>query len=383
MRTRPKENQSNFKRAAVELSQTLPYLQEPYSRRAWGNGLHSLCSYQGKLKPSIAHFLVKFFTNSGDRVLDPMSGCGTIPLEAFLQGRHAMGNDLQELGYILTRAKVQTGLESEVASVLKDILQHIEKRKNKQNLSRYDTFGFNGKIPEYFDEMTLREVLAAREYLKLNPCRSWGQAIVYSSLLHILHGNRPYALSRRSHSVIPLKPSGEFDYRGLAPRLKAKMERTLACSIPEHVLAGTATQLPYSELPYDNEIDVVITSPPFAASTRFYVSNWMRLWLSGWEPQDFKTRPKQFLEYQQKKSMDAYIEFFNCCGRWLRPNGKLIMHVGKTKACNMAEELIMRAEDKFELVYFFDEDVTSREKFGIKDQGATTLHQYLFFRLID
>lgn len=383
MITETKGNQSNFKRAAVEFSQTLPHLQKPYSQRAWGNGLHSLCSYQGKLKPSIAHFLVKFFTNPGDRVLDPMSGCGTIPLEAFLQGRYPIGNDLQELGYILTRAKVQTGPESKVLSVLKDILKHILKRKNKQDLSKYATFGLNGKIPEYFNEMTLREVLAAREYIKQNPCRLWEQAIVYSSLLHILHGNRPYALSRRSHPVTPFKPSGEFAYRELASRIKAKVKRTLACSIPGHALAGTATQLPFSKLHLDNEIDAVITSPPFAESTRFYNSNWLRLWLAGWEPQDFETRPKQFLEYQQKKSMDVYKEFFNCCARWLRPNGRLIMHAGQTKACNMAKELIKLAGDKFELVYYFDEDVTNREKFGIKDQGATLSHQYLFFCLIE
>ena len=30
-----------------------------------------------------------------------------------------------------------------------------------------------------------------------------------------------------------------------------------------------------------NELDAVITSPPFFDSTRFYLGNWMRLWFCG------------------------------------------------------------------------------------------------------
>ena len=40
--------------------QELPYCREPYSKKNWGNPNHSLCSYQGKLKPAIANFLVQF-----------------------------------------------------------------------------------------------------------------------------------------------------------------------------------------------------------------------------------------------------------------------------------------------------------------------------------
>ena len=31
------------------------------------------------------------------------------------------------------------------------------------------------------------------------------------------------------------------------------------------------------------EADVIITSPPFADSIRFYMQNWMRLWFCGWK----------------------------------------------------------------------------------------------------
>jgi DNA modification methylase len=378
------KDDTNYQDKAEQFAKSLPHLEQPYSSKNWGHKLHSLCSYQGKLKPAIAHFLINQFTSPKDIVLDPMSGCGTIPLEAFLQGRYPLGNDLQELGYILTKAKIDRGEKEEVYLVLDDLLNYIETNKNHQDLSIYQDFGFNGKLPEYFNQETFKEILTARNYLKLNPCTSWGQALVYSCLLHILHGNRPYALSRRSHSVTPFKPTGDFEYRPLAPRITDKINRMLEIEYPENLLSGMATQLPFSKLNnlYKNQVDVVITSPPFVASTRFFVTNWMRLWLAGWEKDDFTSRQEQFLEYQQKKSLDIYFKFFEDCAKWLKPQGKLIMHVGKTKSCNMAEELIKRSHQYFQLIYSFDEDVVGREKFGIKDQGATQSHQYLFFRRI-
>lgn len=54
-----------------KVMQELPYCQPPYSKKNWGNPNHSLCSYQGKLKPAIANFLVQTFVPKGGRVLDP------------------------------------------------------------------------------------------------------------------------------------------------------------------------------------------------------------------------------------------------------------------------------------------------------------------------
>src|SRR5687767_521988 len=85
---------------------TLPYRVAPYSSRAWGHPLHSLCSYQGKLKPALGHWLVRQFTQPGDLVIDPLSGVGTIPFEAALLGRRSIANDLSPLAATVARAKV-------------------------------------------------------------------------------------------------------------------------------------------------------------------------------------------------------------------------------------------------------------------------------------
>lgn len=357
---------------------SLPYKNTPYGSRNWGHSLHSLCSYQGKLKPAIAHFLVKYFTKEGDHVLDPMSGSGTIPLEAFLNRRIAFAGDLQRLGFILSRAKVGKPNPDLVLKEADNLIKYIKQNKKNVKIHEYDDFGFNGKIPEYFHPDTLVEVLVARSYLKQKKCDSVERGLVFSSLLHILHGNRPYALSRRSHPVTPFKPRGEYEYRDIESRLYAKLARSLDSYEHEEYFPGNAYRSPFEKLTFNEEIDSIITSPPFTASTRFYSSNWMRLWMSGWEPEEFKSKPKDFLEEKQKKSLDIYYDFFERSNNWLKPNGKLILHLGKTKKTDMAAELMERCGKYFEVVDKFDEDVAGREKFGIKDQGATSVHQYLF-----
>ena len=66
---------AEFRVAGRDLAETirffradLPYKAIPFRGRNWGHPLHSLCSYQGKLKPAIAHWLVKSFTAPGMKV---------------------------------------------------------------------------------------------------------------------------------------------------------------------------------------------------------------------------------------------------------------------------------------------------------------------------
>ena len=56
-----KKVETNWRQPWNYFKNNLPHQRRPYSKRNWGNSLHSLCSYQGKLKPAIAHHLVETF----------------------------------------------------------------------------------------------------------------------------------------------------------------------------------------------------------------------------------------------------------------------------------------------------------------------------------
>lgn len=360
----------------------LPYKQKPYNSRSWGHPWHSICSYHGKLKPSIAHFLISTFTDVGDTVLDPLCGVGTIPFEASLQGRIGIGNDLSELAYCVSKAKLEKPDKTAAYKVIEQLKRYINEHLSELPFDHapYLDFGLNHNLREYFHPDTYRELILARKFfLRSFSHISAEKAIVFSALLHVLHGNRPYALSRTSHPLTPYAPHGEYIYKNVVEHVKAKIQRIYSCDDFSSYTCGKTILGDFLDLNHINA-DVIITSPPFANSMRFYSQNWMRLWMCGWEPEQFKTAGNRFLDQQQNANLDIYYSFFDICAKNLKENGKLILHVGKTQKIDMAEELLKRSEKYFDLVFLGTENVTLLEKHGIKDKGGTIAHQFLFLK---
>lgn len=369
---------------AKDFVASLPYCSQPYSKRNWGHSWHSLCSYHGKMKPALAHFLVKNFSDPGDTVLDPLCGVGTIPFEACLQGRIGIGSDLSEMAFAVTKAKLEVpGYENVTAKWL-DMKTFIHSefpdRAADKAFEAYKNFGFNGKLEDYFHPDTFREILAAREFFRFfQKNMTAADAMLLSCTLHILHGNRPYALSRRSHPLTPYAPAGPAVYKNVADYVKAKIERVYKGVGENTRQKGKALIGDFQDIPGKvRKADVIITSPPFASSLRFYMQNWMRLWFCGWEKETFEDADNRFLDRRQNKSFDIYFSFFEMCARVIGPSGKVVLHLGKSTRYDMAEELSRRAVPYFREIYRGAEDVSSLERHGITDKGETNCHQFLF-----
>lgn len=359
---------------------TLPHQLMPYSKREWGGPAHSMCSYQGKMKPALAHHLVKCFSAPGDVVLDPFSGAGTIPLEACRMGRRGYGIDISRLGHVLTLAKVAKTSPVKMEGLLRELEAFIKKYRLKSGeVERAAEVRFNSAIPDYFHPETLREIIAARSFFlsRWDSGAEW--AVLFSCTLHLLHGNRPYALSRRSHPVTPFKPTGDFEHRELMPRLRDKLARLheeLTNDVREWggSAQGDCTVTWPASIP---TADVIITSPPFFDSTRFYMTNWMRFWFVGWEREDFDIRASEFLETRQKQSLDVYHSFYAAARERLRAGGLLVLHLGNSAKCDMGAELSKRVAPWFSVADVFTEGVEHCESHGIRDKGTVHGHTYL------
>jgi tRNA G10 N-methylase Trm11 len=363
----------------------LPHQQGLMAARNWGHSLHSLCSYQGKLKPSIAHNLVAALLpkKGGGRILDPFAGVGTIPFEAQLMGHVGFGFDISPAAIAICRAKIESVVPSEVSKVLKNLDACLSKASVRElRLKELDKIRFNGPLTEYFHPKTLAEIVAARSFFKAFPPSDGAKALVFSAMLHILHGNRPYALSRRSHPITPFAPSGPSEYRSVMQRLRVKVEKSLLSIAndrrpPGRTFFQDATDAWPEEV---SDLDAIITSPPFFDSTRFHTANWMRLWFAGWDAEDFKEKPASFIDERQKQSFEVYRSVFEQSAERLKPGGFFLIHLGKSKKCDMAAALESAAGSFLQHVDFFTESVEHCESHGIRDKGTVTHHQYLLMR---
>lgn len=358
----------------------VPHQQTPYSSRNWGHNNHSLCSYQGKLKPAIAHHLVETFVPENGSMLDPFAGVGTIPFEAALAGKTSYGIDISLPAYYISLAKVTAPHSKESYDYINALQQFIKKNKcTKEELNEAKTFGFNKTLSEYYEETTLKEILLARRFVKENYPKTPSEMLVVASLLHILHGNRPYALSRRSHPIVPYAPTGEFVYKSLITKLTEKVERAINEELPINFKNGKIFNQDTTIIwPQEiNNLDAVITSPPFFDSTRFYLANWIRIWFSGWSEKDFKFQVNSFIEEKQKKDFVIYESIFRQSKERLKKDGVCVLHLGKSVKCDMAKELQKISKRWFRAADLFDESVEHCESHGIRDKGTVTSHQYL------
>jgi tRNA G10 N-methylase Trm11 len=368
-----KKNWNHFKTV-------VPHQQPPYASRNWGHNNHSLCSYQGKLKPAIAHHLVQTFVPENGSMLDPFAGVGTIPFEAALTGKTSYGIDISLPAYYISLAKVTAPHSQESYNYINALHQFIKKNKcTKEELSEAKTFGFNKTLSEYYEETTLKEILLARRFVKENYPKTPSEMLVVASLLHILHGNRPYALSRRSHPIVPYAPTGEFEYKSVIEKVTEKVERAINEELPINFKNGKIFNQDTTIIwPQEiNNLDAVITSPPFFDSTRFYLANWIRIWFSGWSEKDFKFQVNSFVEEKQKKDFAIYESIFRQSKERLKKDGVCVLHLGKSVKCDMAMELQKISKRWFKAADLFDESVEHCESHGIRDKGTVTSHQYL------
>jgi len=362
----------NINEAVLEFER-LPYLEKPYSSRLWGHPLHSLCSYQSKLKPAIALFLSKIFVEKGDLVFEPFSGAGTIPFELAQKGIRTVSLDLNSVAYTITSAKLNPKKKEYILKQIKELENYIKNSKlSKEDLDYADDY-----IKRFYHKETLNEILKAKKFFE---DKNSDYNFLKSCLLHILHGNRPYALSRRSHNITPYAPRGDFIYKSLIKSLIEKVERMYSTPISENFRKGEVFQGSIFDFSYPEKFDKIITSPPFVNSTRFIFNNRIRMWFNG---ESYKEQVKRASEFVENYDITIFKKIMTKLSSLLKDDGLCIMHLGVVKKIDMGKELSKYAEeDGFKTIKLIYEDVKGREKFGIKDQGATHKHQFLILKKV-
>lgn len=240
--------------------------------------LHQLSPYIGKLKSSIAHDLIQNYSAPGGLVADVFAGSGTVLLEAVKMGRRAFGVDSSPYAALLSRAKLSA------PNALDEALSRASRRLEAAALRPAPD---RRKIPvwvrNFFHPNTLSEVVNfAKE------CKEQGDDFLLACMLGILHHQRPGFLSFPSSHLTPYLrdkkfPRDEFpqlyQYRELAPRLLAKIERTykrkdfIVSSDSYAFVEGTTESVPFPV-----GISCLITSPPYMNALDYGRDNRLRLW---------------------------------------------------------------------------------------------------------
>ena len=310
---------------SLELLKSLGWRKKPYEKQHWGNWLHSLSPYQGRITPSFAHWLLKIFTKRGDVVLDPFCGVGTIPLEADLLERRAIGVDLNAYAAIISRAKAERKPLNNHVNYLKSL---VDFDSSQVSLDLVDSW-----VRDYFDDNTLREIIWLKENFEENK-----QSFLLACLMGILHGNRPGYLSVYTGCIIPMVPRKEDHpkyrpdrdrkvYRAVLPRLLAKIYRMYQSGIPLDsqidIHNADSRALPLDE----NSVDIVISSPPYYNTLDYVTVNRVRLYILGINKEKQDTLKKELIQ-DSKSYQEEMLKIGMELKRVLKPNKLLVFILG-------------------------------------------------------
>lgn len=253
------------------------------NNRRWAAPLHYTCSYMAMFPPALPHYFIRRFTRTGDIILDPFSGRGTTALEAKAQGRVGIGNDLNDLAFVLTKGKL-------VNSNLDDVLERLEELERKYSRDQWLNFsGMPNKIRIIFHPETQKQLMYLKRELdwKNNDIDSFLAMV----LMGAMHGQSSGFLSISMPNTFSMSPNYVRKYikkhslkrpnRDVFKVIKERCNRFLSgASLPGKGLAihGDVRDLGKSGKIKINTVKMIFSSPPYLKVIKYGLYNWIRLW---------------------------------------------------------------------------------------------------------
>ncbi|MGC8621992.1 MAG: DNA methyltransferase, partial [Caldisphaera sp.] len=219
--------------------------------------------------PAFAHWLIKIASRPKDIILDPFCGIGTIPLEADLMGRKAIGFDLNDYAVAISKAKFDR-------RTLNDNLTWLSEVKLNEDAVKIDNV--SDYVKQFYHPKTLSEILSLKEAM-IRDHRDF----LLGCLLGIAHGHRPQYLSAWTGYIVPFTPKIRPEYKMVMPRMIAKVKRVYQTEVPLETNAVIKKCDAREKNVPDDSVDLVISSPPYFNTIDYTASNKLRLALLGVE----------------------------------------------------------------------------------------------------
>ena len=286
--------------------------------------LHEI-SYRACFKPQLPEFFIDNLTKVGDTVYDPFMGRGTTPLQAAIMGRRSIGNDINPLCEYLIKPRMNT-------PTLADIQERLEEIPLLKNIKMEDDFLV------FFHPETLKRIISLREWFldkKLDCIDEWIRMIAL---------NRLTGHSAGFFSVYTMPPNQAISADSQRKINKKRKQTPQPRNVDELIIKKSKTLLSNGALKVDNfcfgsspvnetkfinddEVDLIVTSPPFLDVVDYKTDNWMRCWFAGIDPDKIKISEHRSMTDWQNFIHDAFVEF----ERIVKEGGHIAFEVGEVR----------------------------------------------------
>lgn len=233
---------------------------------------HTFHSYPARFIPQIPLTFIKLFTKEKETVLDPMCGCGTTLVEAFLNNRNSIGNDFNPLATLITKVKTTLIDENEFRyfnkklAVMKRYLD-LDYRRVDERINNLP----NRKVSKIFNRVVISKLESIRETLLEvkeeghNDLFDFGRVALSSTIWSLVENGNGIDVD---DVFLKKVKSMQNDLNRMA-----KIIRTVPVV---RVICGDARKLEVETA----SINLIVTSPPYVNALDYYRAHmYNMLWL--------------------------------------------------------------------------------------------------------
>ena len=279
--------------------------------------------YYAMFPTSFATDVVKEHTKRGQYVLDPFAGRGTSLFAAAAEERVGLGVEINPVGWVYGKAKLQTARKVAV----ENRLHFIGKKASSYKAEA-------AKLPEFFEWCfcpRVREFLvAARDILQWRRTKTdW---TTMALLLVDLHGKRQNSLSNQMRQTKAMSPQYavrwwkkhrmrppdldpvEFMLKKVAWRYR---KGRLPAGQSRIYLGDSRSKLKaMSDESRRARTKLLLTSPPYQGVTNYFYDQWLRLWLLGGPNKPYSPRQRCKRKFENKDEYTKLLKsvFTECQG---------------------------------------------------------------------
>ena len=308
------------------------------SRQRQACSIHEV-SYRACFKPQLPSYFIERLSDEGDCIYDPFSGRGTTAVEAALQGRQVIANDINPLSSIFSRPRLEVPHVSEVDS-----------RLNAINLKPRVRPALD--LSMFFHKDTERELLNLRAYL--NARRRSRSEDSIDRWIRMVATNRLTGHSPGFFSVYTLPPNQAVSAEGQM-KINRRLEQKPPYRNVRELILRKSVQLQSGLTTADrdrlrraasharffegaaaatraiprNVVQLTVTSPPFLDVVQYAKDNWLRCWFNGLDAEEIGRRMTimRSVEDWSTAMQAVFVELY----RITRPGGWVAFEVGEVR----------------------------------------------------
>jgi hypothetical protein len=256
------------------------------------------------------------YSDKGDAVLDPFAGRGSSVYAAAMQERSGLGIEINPVGWIYGRAKLNTCEPDWAIRRLNRIKERVSDFEEEAE-----------ELPEFFHHCYTSQIrrflLAARAILDWR--RNKSDTTLMALILVYLHGKRDRALSnqmRQAKAMSPdysvrwwkerdMEPPKKDPFAFMKKRIRWRYKRGFPAAVGSNVKLGNSEKVLQAlrQRKSQKRFSLLFTSPPYFGVTNYYYDQWLRLWMLGEGPPYPESPGEKYKrKFQSKETYQNLLE---------------------------------------------------------------------------